>query len=158
MTAVPPITGIAEIVLNVRDLPRMRQFYKSVLGFELMSQACHETGWEPDPDGNPTIAFLTVKKLDTPLGHHGHPQLLVLIDFQRHVFAKERFDGHEPRRSTLNHLAFEIPPDSYRVHEERLESAGLDPRTVEFPNMKARALFFRDPEGNTLELICHHET
>ena len=27
------ITGVAEIVLGVRDLPRMRQFYEDVLGF-----------------------------------------------------------------------------------------------------------------------------
>ena len=153
--AVPPLTGIAEIVLNVRDLPCMREFYVKVLGFELLTEACHETGLKPDPDGEPTIVFLTIKKIATPLGRNGHPQLFVLIDFERHVFAKERFDGHGPSRSTLNHLAFEIPPDSYPAHRERLEALGLSPRSIEFPNMSARALFFQDPEGNTLELICH---
>ena len=152
----PPITGVAEIVLSVRDLPRMRSFYERVLGFSLLSQACHETGTEPDPEGEPTIAFLTIKQVDTPLGANGHPQLLALIDYRRHVFARPQFDGHDPRRSTLNHLAFEIPPESYAAHRERLEELGLRPRPVEFPNMLARALFFSDPEGNVLELICHH--
>ncbi len=115
MAAIPAITGVAEIVLSVRDLPTLRDFYRQVLGFELLSEACHETGPEPDPDGEPTIAFLTIKQLDTPLGRHGHPQLLALIDFQRHIFAKARFDGHEPSRSTLNHLASEIPPAPGRV-------------------------------------------
>ena len=146
----PPILGVAEIVLSVRDLPKMRDFYQEVLGFRLHSQACHENGPDPDP-----IAFLTILQADTPLGRHGHPQLLALIDFRRHVFAKQRFDGHEPRRSTLNHLAFEIPPQSYEIHEERLRGLGLNPRRSEFPAMSARALFFNDPEQNLLELICH---
>jgi catechol 2,3-dioxygenase-like lactoylglutathione lyase family enzyme len=151
----PLIMGVAEIVLNVRDLPAMRDFYRTILGFELLSEACHETGPEPDPEGMPTIAFLTVKALDTPLGRHGHPQLLALIDFRRHIFAKGHFVGHEPSHSTLNHLAFEIPPESYEAHKQRLEALGLSPREAKFPAMAARALFFNDPERNVLELICH---
>ncbi len=153
-----PITGVAEIVLSVRDLARMRDFYQTVFGFPLMSQARHETGMEPDPGGEPTIVFLIIKPTQTPLGSHGHPQLLVLIDYRRHVFAKPRFDGHDTRRSTLNHLAFEIPPESFVAHQRRLEGLGLSPRVVEFPAMAARALFFDDPEGNLLELICHHRS
>ena len=149
------ITGVAEIVLSVRDLPRMRRFYEDVLGFALLSQASHEHGVEPDVDGEPTIAFLTIRELDTPLGRHGHPQLLALIDYRRHTFAKARFDGHEPSKSTLNHLAFEIPPDRYEAEHDRLDGLGLHPRSLQFPHMRARALFFQDPEGNTLELICH---
>jgi catechol 2,3-dioxygenase-like lactoylglutathione lyase family enzyme len=151
----PPLIGVAEIAVNVRHLAGMRKFYEEVLGFGLLSQACHETGPEPDPGGEPTIAFLTMKQVDTPLGRHGHPQLFVLIDFRRHVFAKERFDGHEPARSTLNHLAFEIPPESFEAHRERLEALGLAPRTVSFPDLNARSLFFEDPERNLVELICH---
>ena len=155
MDTKPTIIGVAEIVLNVRDLPTMRDFYRTVLGFELLKEACHETGLEPDTEGKPTIAFLTVKQLDTPLGRHGHPLLLALIDFKRHIFAKGTFLGHEPTQSTLNHLAFEIPPDSYEAHKQRLEVLRLNPREVKFPTMAARALFFNDPEGNELELICH---
>jgi catechol-2,3-dioxygenase len=151
----PPITGVAEIVLNVRDLPTMRDFYRMVLGFELLSEACHETGPQPDPEGEPTIAFLTIKALDTPLGRHGHPQLLALIDFRRHIFAKGHFVEHDPMQSTLNHLAFEIPPESYEAHKQRLEALGRSPREAKFPAMAARALFFNDPEQNVLELICH---
>ena len=149
------IIGIAEIVLNVRNLPGMRQFYEDVLGFTLLSQACHERGPEPDPDGEPTIAFLTIQHTDTPLGRHGHPQLLALIDFQRHIFAKGRFDGLDSRRSALNHLAFEIAPERYESEKERLETLGLSPRAAVFPAMNARALFFDDPEQNVLELICY---
>ncbi len=151
----PPVTGVAEIVLSVRDLPTMREFYRSVLGFKLFSQGCYETESGPTEGGNPTICFLTIRDLDTPLGRHGHPQLLALIDHRRHVFAKPRFDGHDVRRSTLNHLAFEIPPDSYDDHNTRLIELGLDPTYSAFPAMNAKAIFFNDPEGNTLELICY---
>src|SRR6266576_3631310 len=65
MKATPSITGVAEIVLNVRDLGKMRDFYRDVLGFQLLSEACHETGPEPDAGGKPTIAFLTTKPVDT---------------------------------------------------------------------------------------------
>lgn len=151
----PPITGVAEVVLSVRDLPAMRAFYQRVLGFALLSEACHEHGAEAEPGGEPTISFLTITDVDTPLGRNGHPQLLVLIDHRRHVFARSRLVGHDVTRSTLNHLAFEIPPESYTAHHDRLVDLGLSPTTSEFPAMRARALFFKDPEGNTLELICH---
>ena len=155
MTSKSRVTGVAEIVLSVVDLPRMRTFYHEVLGFELLSQACNDTGLEPDPEGEPTIAFLTIRETETPLGRNGHPELFVLIDYRRHVFAKARFDGHDPRTSTLNHLAFEIPFESYEAERRRLEDLGLKPQPTVFESMSARALFFKDPEGNTLELICH---
>ena len=155
MTAPPAILGVAEIVLSVRDLPTMREFYREVLGFQLVGQASHTRGLEPDPDGEPTIAFLAIRQIETALGRHGHPQMLALIDYQRHVFARKRFEGHDVRRSTLNHLAFEIALDDYEAHRARLEGLGLAPRPTTFPAISARALFFNDPEQNVLELICH---
>lgn len=151
-----PITGVAEIVLSVRAIPPMRAFYTSVLGFSLHSESCHEHGAEPEPDGEATISFLTITNTGTPLGRHGHPQLIALIDYRRHVFASARIAGHDVTRSTLNHLAFEIAPETYDAWRRHLDSHGLDPKPTEFPHMSARALFIKDPEGNTLELICHH--
>lgn len=155
MTNSSAVIGIAEVALNVRDLARMRQFYQDVLGFRLMSQACYESGPNPDPNGEPTIAFLITGQADTPLGRQGQSQLLALIDFERHIFVRGRFDGHDHRRSTLNHLAFEISPESYETEKARLETLGISPRSILFPEMSARSLFFADPEENVLELICH---
>ena len=156
MDAPPPITGVAEVVLSVRDLPAMREFYREVLGFPVHSEATIPYPGEEEPKGQPTISFLTIRDVDTPLGRNGHPQLLALIDHRRHAHARTRLVGHDVARSTLNHLAFEIPPGSYRAHLDRLESLGLAPEQSEFPDMEARAIFFCDPEGNRLELICHH--
>lgn len=155
MRRVPPITGVAEIVLSVADLPKMRAFYVEVMGFPVHSEACHDVGSEATVGGEPTITFLTIRETETPLGRGGHPELLALIDYRRHVFAKARLVGHDVSRSTLNHLAFEIPPESYGEHLERLEGLGLAPQTSEFPGMSARAMFIKDPEGNSIELMCH---
>lgn len=150
----PAITGVSEIVLSVADLPKVRDFYMQVLGFPLHSELSMETA-VADPDGQPTITFLTICDTNTPLSRGGHPQLLALIDFRRHVFARKRFTGHDVAQSTLNHLAFEIPPDSFDDHVNRLQQLGIEITFSDFPLMNARAIFFKDPEGNALELITH---
>lgn len=149
------VIGTAEIVLSVSDIAAMRKFYVEVVGFPLHSEACLTGDEQPESNEEATIVFLTIAETNSPLGENGHPQMLALIDYRRHQFAKHRFDGHDVRRSTLNHLAFEILPDDYDAEFDRLMSAGLEPVKAEFPNINAKAIFFKDPEGNTLELICH---
>lgn len=146
MTAKTPVKAIAEIVINVADIERARTFYETVLGFQMHSQF---------PAEDPTIIFLTIAELDSPLGRGGHPQLFALIDPQRHPPAQKRFRGVDVTLSSLNHLAFEIEPESYEPEKQRLEDLGVTVYEERFPNMQAKALFFRDPEGNTLEFICH---
>ena len=146
-----PITGVAEIVLSVRDFPAMRRFYLEVMGFPIFKEECHEKESVSAPTGEPTISFLTIQPLDTPLGRHSHPQTLVLIDFHRHASSRP---GHDATASTLHHLAFEIPAEYHQAHRDRLTGLKLNPIEVEFENISARALFFKDPDGNTIELIC----
>jgi catechol-2,3-dioxygenase len=149
------IIGTSEIVLSVSDIALMRKFDVDVVGIPLHSEAC-SIGKEPTRENEEaTISFLTITETDSPLGNNGHPQMLVLIDYRRHQYAKGRFDGHDVKRSTLNHLAFEILPDDYEFEFERLSRIGLNPVKAEFPNLNAKAIFFKDPEGNMLELICH---
>jgi len=153
----PPITGLAELALNVRDLPAMQRFYEQTLGFEVLvpDLDAARTASEPRDDDAPTFVFLTIQRLDTALGRHGHPLVLALIDAVRHDSIAGRFDPPEPRRSSLNHFALEIPLRSYEDHRRRLVALGLEPTEEQFPALRARALFFRDPEGNTIELIAH---
>ena len=150
----PPVLGAIEIVLSVKDIPSMQAFYDQTLGFRTHSSASLETE-SHDPDGDPTIVFMTVAEVDSPLGRNNHPQMLVLIDYRRHIHARRRLVGHDVSRSTLNHLAFEIRVENYEAHKAHLQCNGLDPMETVFEHMNARALFFKDPEGNTLELICH---
>lgn len=146
----PSITGVAEIVLSVRSIPVMRTFYTEVLGFKVHREGSFPANEEASSDGEPTISFLRVRDMDTPLGRNGHPLMLALIDHRRHSSGRP---GHDSANSTLHHLAFEIPPESYDSHLEYLTSLNLNPREVRFSASKA--LFIKDPEGNHIELICH---
>ena len=143
------IRSAAEIVLNVCDIGRMRRFYEETLGFGFHSQL---------PESEPTIVFLTIGDRGSELARGGHPDMLVLIDPARHPPAAGRFDAIERRRSTLNHLAFEIAENEFDAARERLDNLGLAPTTSEFDFLRAKALFFEDPEGNLLELICHNSS
>ncbi|MCA9288633.1 MAG: VOC family protein [Phycisphaerales bacterium] len=159
----PPIAGVSEIALNVRDLAGMTAFYERVLGFTPFRPEAREGGptLAPPPESvsatEPTIVFLTIggdaASRNTP-SDAPHPPLLVLIDPARHAPAAGRFDGPVARTSTLNHIAFQIPPAAYDSEAARLRALGLEVTPVIFAWMGAKALFFRDPEGNTIELIC----
>lgn len=141
-----PIKGVAEIVINVRDISGMIKFYSEVLGFNFHSQY---------PDNDPTIVFLIIANLDSPLGHGGHPQLFALVDPKRHIHTRDTYMGLDNQRSSLNHLAFEIDAADFEAEKQLLEARGLTVRTMEFPHMRAKGLFFNDPEGNKIELICN---
>ena len=140
------IRGLAEVVLNCSDLETMRRFYVDSVGLEFHSQY---------PEQDPTFYFLTIADLQSPLGLGGHPQLFALVDARRHIHTRDTFQGLDVPRSTLNHVAFEIDRADYESEKERLDRLGLELNEVQFPNLKARAIFFNDPEGNLLEFICH---
>lgn len=141
----PAIRNIAEVVLNTRDIGASEHFYTSVVGLRVHARI---------PDDQPTIVFLAVRELDSALGM-AHPQVLALIDPARHAAAEGKFDPIDRRRSTLNHIAFEIEESDYQPELDRLAGLGVATQTVEFPAMRAKAIFFKDPDDNTVELICH---
>jgi catechol-2,3-dioxygenase len=124
-------TGIAmlgELALRVNDLGAMRSFYRDVVGLEV---------WR---DGDDYVFFKVAE------GVEGHPQALVLFD---------RGVPVRPEMSTLDHLAFIIDLDDYDARRRQLEGLGLSVTAKEFPFFQWRALFTSDPEGNTVEFVCH---
>jgi catechol 2,3-dioxygenase len=128
---------IAELGLRVIDLPRAVAFYQEVLGLEIVR-------------AYPTIVFLKAGDLDSPLGRGGHPQLLVLFD------RKVKLDI---ALTTVDHFAFEIPLAQYPTERERLQKMGLEVTERiwqgEYAWLRARSVFFDDPDGNTIEFIAH---
>ena len=131
------VMHIAEVGLRVKDLERMQAFYQEVLGLEIVR-------------AYPKHIFLKAGELDSPLGRGGHPQLLVLFD--REVLV-------DINLTTLDHLAFEIPLEQYDTERTRLQALNLElverVWSGEYAWLRARSLFFDDPEGNTIELIAH---
>lgn len=144
MTSERPVSGISEVVLRVGDIDGMRDFYVDVVGLE---------PWKSFPG----FVFLKVIDVDTPLGRGSHPQVLALVDRAEHAWDWRGTDDRplDPAASALDHLAFELRPGSLEAERRRLEGLGLDVETVEFPWLRARALFFRDPEGNVVEFLAH---
>ena len=131
------VMHIAEVGLRVKDLERMAAFYQEVLGLEIVR-------------AYPKHTFLKAGELDSPLGRGGHPQLLVLFD--REVLV-------DINLTTLDHLAFEIPLELYDTERSCLQALNLElverVWSGEYAWLRARSLFFDDPEGNTIELIAH---
>ncbi|MEM9827246.1 MAG: VOC family protein [Planctomycetota bacterium] len=147
------IRTVAEIVLNVEDLVGSVSFYKQALGLTVHSEEAHELPG-PNATGKPTIVFLTLFDAETPLAQDRHPPMLVLIDSVRHAFAGKRLGRVQRGRTALNHFALEIDADDFNATRTHLESLGLSPSIVEFDRLNARGMFFKDPEGNTIELIA----
>ena len=131
------VMHIAEVGLRVKDLAQMVGFYQEVLGLEIVR-------------AYPKHVFLKAGELDSPLGRGGHPQLLVLFDRDLRL---------EIDLTTLDHLAFEIPLDEFETERMRLPGMGLEfvekTWSSEYAWLRARSLFFDDPEGNTVELIAY---
>ena len=129
------ITHIAEVALRVTDLPQMIAFYQDVLGFEV-------------ENSYPTHAFLKVGELESPLGEIGHALILGLFDRQAEL---------DVNASTLDHLAFEIPSEYYDEALAGFQAREMVIRERSWPetlDWRARSFFFRDPEGNVIEIIA----
>ena len=63
----------------------------------------------------------------------------------------------DQERTTFDHIAFTIGLSDYDPERKRLEGLGLRVEVKEHPWTKWRSLYFHDPEGNELELVCYDE-
>ncbi len=81
--------------------------------------------------------------------------MFALIDAERHSNTKDTYVGIDNQKSSLSHFAFEIDEADYESEQQRLKDLGLQMRLSTFQRMRAKAIFFDDPEGNLIELICH---
>ena len=129
---------IAEIGIRVDNLARATEFYQTVLGFNFHHR-------EAD------VVFLEVAALDSPLGDVGHPQLLALFSRGQPV---------DVSVSTLDHIAFEVPKAKFDAVRSRFEELGMIISERWWPDnlpWNGRSFFFRDPEGNVMEIISANQ-
>jgi catechol-2,3-dioxygenase len=124
------IVGIAEIVLWTADQQRALQFYRDLLGLEVIS-----------PPSLPNV-FLKVGE-----GNAGIPQMIVLVPKSDEV--KARPSGYQ-----LHHLALELPEQQFEAQHAALVSAGYTPRGGKHPVLASRTMYVDDPDGNEVEFIC----
>ncbi|MEN8182307.1 MAG: VOC family protein [Myxococcota bacterium] len=117
-------------VLYVRDLEAMLDFYTQVLGFEVTDRGAL------GPDGT-GIIFLS----QLPQEHH---QLAFVA----------RPTGEE-RESSFDHLAFRVESlGELRELSERLRKDGRVEQIAPITHGNTWSFYFRDLEGNGLEVFC----
>jgi len=129
----PSHAGLRHLALNVRDLAAMKRFYVDLLGFAVE--------WEPDADN----VYLS-SGIDNLALHRSA--------------APAPDDGGAARRaapSPLDHLGLIVrSADDVDRWASFLESRGVTieakPRTH---RDGARSCYFRDPDGNTVQVIHH---
>ena len=134
-----PVKALGEIVLRVRDLKTMQDFYENIIGLELMKR------FEDD------VVFFKVAP-----GYGGHTQVLGL--FRESLppdHASRRFTRLDAQATTLHHLAFVISQADYASEKERLQQLGLEVEVQEHEWVHWRSLYVPDPEGNLVELVCY---
>ena len=124
------VVGISEIVLWTADKERALQFYRDLLGLEVIS-----------PPSLPNV-FLKVGE-----GNAGIPQMIVLVPKSEEVKAKA--SGYQ-----LHHMAFELPEADFDAQHATLVAAGYAPRGGKHPVLASRTMYVDDPDGNEVEFIC----
>jgi catechol-2,3-dioxygenase len=125
-------TGLAEIVLMVRDVEQSRRFYQETLGLAVIS-----------PDfGGPV--FLRVGEAG-----QGVPQQIVLIPRPAVAPAPPA----DRLQRGLHHLGLTVPHGSLHEARRQLEAQGFAVRTGEHPFLNVEAIYVDDPDGNEVELV-----
>lgn len=125
-----PALSFSHIGIYVRDLERMAEFYSRVLGF-----AVSDRGELDTPHGKVSLVFLT----RDPRDHHqivlasGRPDSLPFNPINQISFRVQDFAGlRELHRAIQSEPVSEISPVSHG---------------------NALSVYFRDPEGNRIELF-----
>lgn len=122
---------LGEIALSVADLDASQTFYTDKIGLELMRRF-------------ETSAFFKIAD-----GYAGHTQILALFDRSANL------DKPEQQRTTLDHIAFTVALEDFESEQQRLEAAGVPTRTTTHAWVQWRSLYVKDPDGNTIELVCY---
>lgn len=132
----PTINSLGEVALRVENLERMERFYTETLGLTLMKRLPHVASLSVAPD------------------YGGHTQVLVLFDRS----STPGYPGVSHEKTPLDHFALTIDLADYAAWKKRLEDLGLDVLAKEQRGFSWRSLFFDDPEGNVVELVCYDDS
>ena len=134
-----PVKALGEVILRVRNLDTMQEFYERVVGLELLER-CENT-----------MVFFRIAP-----DYEGHTQSLALFDQSGEAdHPSLHYTGVDPEKSTLHHIAFTISLSDYEAEKQRLRNLGLNVETAEHAGQHYRSLYIADPEGNVVEFVCY---
>lgn len=122
------ILNLAEAALYVSDLERAAQFYRQVLGLPQ------------------TARFGDACFLQT-----GPNSTLILFDLQKLQERQSVIPAHGARGR--GHVALAVPGDHMDAWRTHLQEAGVEIEHEQDWPQGTRSIYFRDPDGNSLELI-----
>jgi catechol 2,3-dioxygenase-like lactoylglutathione lyase family enzyme len=131
------IKGLGEVSIRVNNLDAMHKFYEEVLGLEVLRR-------------DESFVFFKIAE-----GYGGHTQNLALFDATNRDMLEAKSLQLSPDRTTLHHIALNISVEDFEAEKRRLEGLGLKVRAYEHEWIHVRSLYFPDPEGNLLELVCY---
>ncbi len=124
--------SLEHLGLEVRDLPRMQEFYTAVLGLSVSDRGVSERRRQE-------MVFMT----GTPAAHH---QLVLVAG-----------EPHEGEGRRLDHIAFAVGTLAVlRVVRDLAEGTGATVRAVDHGN--AWSIYFADPEGNQVEVFARSQS
>ena len=127
------VSGLAEIVLWVRDMERALHFYRDLFELEIISPA-----------------ELPNKFLKVADGADGVPEMIVLVP---HPDKSSEFPREKQKR-VLHHLAFRVDAIAYDKLESRFVAEGIEVRQGVHPVLKGvRTFYVDDADGNEVEVI-----
>ncbi|WP_435363303.1 VOC family protein [Haloarchaeobius sp. DYHT-AS-18] len=136
MTDDRAVKEIGELALRVEDLDEMTEFYRDVVGLEVLERF-------------ETSTFFRLRE-----GYGGHTQIVALFD-------RAGGDGYvapEPARTTVDHFAFTIDLADFEAERDRLESLGVELDFATHEWVSWRSLYFSDPEENRVEFVCYDDS
>ena len=147
------LSSIDHVNLVVADMPRMLAFYRDVLGFTVTKQVTISGDWIGETVGLTNVSAEVVY-LDLPSG----PRIELLRYLSPDAI---RAPGVEkPNAIGLRHMAFKV--DDVDATTAKLRAASVeffsgvqtvpDSQVTYAGGVRKRLVYFRDPEGNILEL------
>lgn len=122
------ILNLAEAALYVSDLDRAAQFYRQVLGLPQ-----------------------TARFEDSCFLQTGRDSTLILFDLQKLSSRESVIPAHGAHGR--GHVALAVPGEQMAAWRERLQQAGVEIEHEQDWPQGTHSLYFRDPDGNSLELI-----
>ncbi len=134
------IKGLGEVSIIVQNLDEMQKFYEDVIGLEVLRR-------------EEEYVFFKIAE-----GYGGHTQNLALFKVSDRTILTDKSIDLSSHQSTLHHIALNIALEDYEFEKNRLESLGIKIYATVHEWLHVRSMYFPDPEGNQLELVCYDKT
>ncbi len=129
---------IGEVVIRTPNMQKMVAFYRDVVELVLFK----------------VIGNMHFFQVAEGLGGQGQALGLFDLDIVSDV-DDTTFDGHDTRKTPFHHFAFIIALNDYYNEFNRITALGYEVRKMEHSVTQSRSFYFYDPDGNTVEFVCH---